>query len=115
VILVDDQVIVGFNRPLLEQALSRRRPGLGVSVADAAKVREEYRLTVDQGALVGSVKPGSLAERVCLRAGDVIIEIDGYPIRTAQDVTDVMARIQSAREIAIVWVRGNKTLRGSGS
>jgi S1-C subfamily serine protease len=113
VITVDDQVIVGFNRPLLEQALSRRRFQLGVSVADAARLKRKYRLSVGQGALVGAVKPDSLAATVGLKAGDVIVEIAGTPIRNAQDVTDATARLEGMREIGIAWVRGDQSMRGT--
>lgn len=112
VIVVNDQVIVGFNRLLLEEALSRMRPELGVTVADAAKLRRKYNLSVSEGALVGSVKPGSLAAQAGVQAGDVIVEIAGMPIRTAQDITDTLARLPSARQVEIVWVRGTQTMRG---
>jgi len=112
VITVDDQVIVGFNRPLLEQALSRKRPELGVSVANAAKLKRKYSLSVDTGALVGSVKPGSAAARAGLQAGDVIVEIAGTPIRNAQDVTDATLQLSATREIGIAWVRGSQTMSG---
>jgi S1-C subfamily serine protease len=112
VIAVDDQIIVGFNRPLLEQALSRKRFELGVSVADAAKLKQKYRLSVSEGALVGAVKPGSLAAEAGLQAGDVILEIAGTPIRTAQDVTDVTVRLKGMRETSISWVRGDKSMKG---
>lgn len=112
VIVVDDQVIVGFNRPLLEEALSRMRLELGVTVADAAKLRHKYSLAVSEGALVGSVKPGSLAAQAGVQAGDVIVEIAGIPIRTAQDVTDALVRLQPARQVEIAWVRGTQRMRG---
>lgn len=112
VIVVDDQVIVGFNRPLLEQALSRQRLELGVAVADASRLHRKYNLSVSEGALVGSVKPGSLAAQAGVQAGDVIVEIAGMPIRTAQDVTDAVARLQSARQVEIAWVRGSQRIRG---
>lgn len=112
VIVVGDRVIVGFNRPLLEEALGQMRLELGITVADAAKLRHKYTLSVGEGALVGSVKPGSLAAQAGLRAGDVIVEIAGSPIRTAQGVTDALARLQSARQIEVAWVRGTQTMRG---
>jgi len=112
VIMVDDQVIIGFNRPLLEQALSRQRLELGVTVADAARLQRKYGLSVSEGALVGSVKPGSLAAQAGVQAGDVIVEIAGIPIRSAQDVTDAVARLQAARQVEIAWVRGAQPMRG---
>ncbi|MDH7488608.1 MAG: PDZ domain-containing protein [Anaerolineae bacterium] len=85
---------------------------MGVSVADAAKVWRKYGLAVKEGALVGSVKPGSLAAQAGVQAGDVIVEIAGIPIRTAQDVTDAVARLQAARQVEIAWVRGTQPMRG---
>ena len=113
VIVVDGQVVVGFNRPVLEQALARRPVRLGVSVADAAKMRERYDLSVGEGAVIGAVRPGSLAARLGLRAGDVIVDIGGHPIGTAQDVTDTLARLRGAQEIPIAWVRGEKRLHAT--
>ncbi len=43
-------------------------------------------LTVQEGVLIGQVIPGSPAEQVGLREGDVIVEIDGQPIRDAEQV-----------------------------
>ena len=113
VIAVDDQIIVGFNRPLLEQALSRKRSELGVSVADAAKLKRKYGLSVDSGALVGLVKPGSAASRAGLKAGDVIVEIAGKPIRDAQDVTNATAQLHVKGEVSITWIRGSQTMSGT--
>lgn len=113
VILVDDQVVVGFNQPLLNQLLAQRRLKLGVSVADAATMREKYNLSVSQGALVGKVQPNSIGQRAGLQTGDVIVEIAGRPIRTAQDVTDTVARLGGTKEVSITWVRGGRTMKGS--
>lgn len=112
VIAVDDQIIVGFNRPLLEQALSRKRPELGVSVADAARLKRKYGLSVDSGALVGAVKPDSAAARAGLQAGDVIVEIAGKPIQDAPDVTEATTQLQGGRDFNIRWIRGSKTMSG---
>lgn len=111
-ITVDDQIIVGFNRPLLEQALNRRRPELGLSVADAAKLKQKYNLSVDSGALVGAVKPDSVAARAGLQAGDVIVEIAGTPVLNAQDVTDAASRLQGMRDVGIAWIRGAQAMSG---
>ncbi len=111
VIVVDGEVVVGFNLPLLEQLLSRRPLKLGVSVADAAKMRERYSLSVNEGAVIGAVRSGSLAAQSGLQTGDVIVQIGGHPIRTAQDVTDVLARGRGLGEVPIVWVRGEQKMQ----
>lgn len=47
-------------------------------------------LTVQEGVLIGEVVPGSPAEQVGLRKGDVIVEIDGQPIRDAEQVQQLV-------------------------
>ncbi|MFS8797418.1 trypsin-like peptidase domain-containing protein [Synechococcus sp. R70.1] len=47
-------------------------------------------LTVQEGVLIGEVVPGSPAEQVGLRKGDVIVEIDGRPIRDAEQVQQLV-------------------------
>ena len=66
VIAVDDQVVVGFNRPRLEQLLAQRasatpggRKSLGARVADAATIALRRLGIPTSGAYVGGVRPGS--------------------------------------------------------
>jgi S1-C subfamily serine protease len=47
-------------------------------------------LTVQEGVLIGQVIPGSPAEQAGLREGDVIVEIDGQPIRDAEQVQQLV-------------------------
>ncbi len=47
-------------------------------------------LTVQEGVLIGQVIPGSPAEQVGLREGDVIVEIDGQAIRDAEQVQQLV-------------------------
>jgi serine protease Do len=47
-------------------------------------------LTVQEGVLIEEVVPGSPAEQVGLREGDVIVEIDGRPIRDAEQVQQLV-------------------------
>jgi hypothetical protein len=62
VITVDDEVVVGFDRPRLEQILARRqkkRPVLGAEVASAIAIGRKRGLDLPAGAYVGGVTPGS--------------------------------------------------------
>ncbi len=78
VTLIEGKAIVGFDRPALEQALaSRKRPGFGAAVADAAG---------SGGAYVGRVRPGSPAEGARLQTGDVIVEFNKQPVKDAADL-----------------------------
>ncbi len=98
VIVIDDQVVVGFNRPRLEQLLARRpaagaapRRGLGALVGDAAAQARRLPGIPSDGAYVGGVKPGSPAERAGLHAGDVITAVDRTPVHSAADLERALA------------------------
>ena len=80
VLLIDGQVIVGFDRARIDAALASRgapRPRLGAAIADAAGVAPKYGLGLYEGAYVGRVHPGSAAARAGIQAGDVIIGLAG--------------------------------------
>lgn len=63
VIVVDGEVVVGFDRPQLERLLAAKggaqRPRFGLRVADASRVARKVGAVPVFGALVGGVAPGS--------------------------------------------------------
>jgi S1-C subfamily serine protease len=88
VTVIDGETVVGFDRSRLERIVQRmktpRRPAtLGAAVKD-----------VDGGALVGTVHPGTPAERGGLMPGDVIVAVDGTPVG---DAATLARLIQEAR------------------
>jgi len=102
VITIDDNVVVGFNRRRLEELLSKKsagKPRLGAAVADAGP-----RLQV-KGAYVGRVRPDSPAARAGLKAGDVIVELNGQPIRSATDLERVTGSLRTGEQVTLVYVR----------
>jgi membrane-associated protease RseP (regulator of RpoE activity) len=83
VTLIGSQTIVGFDRPALERALaSEARPGFGAAVAD---------VTGGSGAYVGRVRPGSPASNASLQTGDVIVEFNKKPVKSAADLERAVA------------------------
>lgn len=114
VTVIDGQVVVGFNRPHLEQLLASgggQRPHLGLKVADASKVAQKAGGIPVFGALVGAVTPGSLGERAGLRNGDIITELNLRPIRGADDLERAMGELSPGSRATIVYLRGQETLR----
>ena len=107
VITIDDSVVIGFNRSRLEGLLSKKpagRPRLGAAVADAAP-----RLQVE-GAYVGRVRPDSHAARAGLKAGDVIVELNGQPIRNAADIERLTGTLRTGQRVTLAYVRrGERT------
>src|ERR1700730_188770 len=85
VIADEQEAIVGFDLPRLQRmaARHRRAPSLGLRVTDAR----------DQpGAYVGSVRAGSPGEQAGIEPEDVIVELSGRPVSSADDLEQIAAR-----------------------
>jgi serine protease Do len=83
------------------------RPWLGVSVITVTStVQQYYNLAVDAGALIVSVSSGSPADEAGLRAGDVITEMDGEDIMTAEELSLDIGSHQIGDEVEIGYYRG---------
>jgi S1-C subfamily serine protease len=101
VIAVNGDVIIGFDRPRLEQLAQRfgrqaQRPRLGLLARDVTGV----------GVEVGGARPGSPAERAGFRAGDVLVAIDGTPIRSMADLERVVQQAPRGVPIEVQVRRG---------
>jgi glutaredoxin 3 len=111
VILVNDQPVVGFNRPLLDQLLSatgnNKHISFGLSIADASKVAAQTSLTPVSGALVGKVAPSSPGSRAGLQPGDIVTELNMRPIRNASDIENVVSELLAGNRITITFLRGS--------
>jgi S1-C subfamily serine protease len=70
-----------------------QHPWLGISGSNVTPaLARERRLPVTDGALVASVEPESPAQVGGLREGDVLVALGGQPIRTMDDLGELMER-----------------------
>ncbi len=115
VIVVDGEVVIGFDRIRLEQLLVKggdgQRPRLGLKVADASRVAQKVGAVPVFGALVGAVASSSLGQQAGLQKGDIITEINMRPIHNADDLEQSLTNLSTGGKAAIVFLRGEKTLR----
>jgi glutaredoxin len=113
VTVIDGQTVVGFDQPRLEwliaQAPSGAPPKFGAAVADLSKSGRSD-LPIIFGAYVGRVKPGSLAEKAGLAAGDIIIQLNNQGIFRAAHMESLMAKIKPGDELNIVFIRGGTVI-----
>ena len=100
--IIPDAQNIGFSiaidsiKPLIEDIkagkgeIKTEAAFLGVSSRNVDEVLpdvlDQFGVTVDEGAFIDEVVPGSGAESARLQAGDVIVEIDGEAVSTSDDV-----------------------------
>jgi predicted metalloprotease with PDZ domain len=92
--------------PILESMPSSSR--LGVSIEDLGEQLAEYFGVKDgEGVLIRSVKKGSPADGAGLRAGDVIVKVEGEKIADSGDLRDAL-REHRGRSFPITIVRDRR-------
>lgn len=109
VLVVGQEVFVGFDRALWDQVLpnvERPRIKLGVSIAT---IQQSDRWPA--GAYVGQVRDDSPSGRAGLQKGDIIVEMAKQPVRGASDVHGIVSELLPGEQVSLtVWRTGN-TLR----
>ena len=76
------------------------RPRLGVQVVDLSEQLARY-FKVEEGVLVSSVTAGSAAEKAGLRAGDIILKVDGERVGSSRELVRNVGRTDGAREVTL--------------
>jgi len=108
VIVIDGQVVVGFDRPRLEQLLAEAAsaPTLGAAVTPATAYAQRHGLTLPEGLYVGRVRAGSLAARLGLAEGDVITGLGGRPVRSDGELRGLLGALRGQRVGLTYWRKG---------
>jgi len=105
---------VQIAQPVVEELRSRgyvRRGWVGVQLQPLeTALAEAMGVTAREGALVAAVLPDSPAAAAGLKAGDVILAIDGKPTRTVREVLDTVAAIPPGKAITLRLERDQRTL-----
>ncbi|MEO0280085.1 MAG: Do family serine endopeptidase [candidate division WOR-3 bacterium] len=87
---------IGFAIPIniakktAEQLIEKgvvKRGYLGVRIQEvSSSIAERYKLKKPMGALVTNVEKGTPAEKAKINEGDIIIEVDGEPVKDVEDL-----------------------------
>jgi S1-C subfamily serine protease len=109
VTVIDGQTVVGFNGPRLEQLIAQAeaaaRPKFGAGIANVGKEGRKG-VPIVFGAYVGRIGTGSIAERVGLAIGDVIIQMNKQKISDTTDLEHFMTGIKQGDKLSVVFIRG---------
>jgi serine protease Do len=91
-------------------AWTPRRPRLGIRFLEIdGQLAEYFGLSADEGVLVSSVRDDSPAAKAGLRAGDVVLELDGKAIRDGRDLTRAIGAAE-AGPLMVKLLRDAKTV-----
>ena len=98
-------------RSVVTQLIERgevRRAYLGIEVNQVTpEFADAFGLSVDEGVAVVRVTPGSGADEAGLQGGDVIVELDGEPTPTPEDLYARLRDFQPGDRVTVVVVRGD--------
>lgn len=93
---------------------SGRTTFLGVSTQNLNEdLIKEQGLKVKEGAYISEVTSGSAAEKVGLKVGDVIVELDGTPVRGPEELTQAVRAKAPGDKIELIWARQGKRMKGT--
>jgi S1-C subfamily serine protease len=83
-----------------------RMPSLGINAEDLSGQLGTYFGAPDgTGILIREVRPGTAADKAGLKAGDVIIKVDGKPVRTLADLRVVLRDKTDQKTVALGIIR----------
>jgi len=118
VTIINQQAVIGFDRARLEQLLTQTQGGqrlsFGASIADASKITAKQGTGITLGAYIGRVRPGSVAERLRLASGDIIIELNMKNIANAGDLERALSGLSKGNRLSLIFLRGNKKMTTEG-
>ncbi len=84
---------------------------LGVNLYEMSKDLSEYfGVKENEGALILSVEKESPAQKAGLKAGDVIVKIDGKDISSPNDVIKIISKMEKGEKVDIDVIRHNKKM-----
>jgi len=93
---------------LLEKG-SYQRGYLGVALSDIpADMKDELQAT--QGILIRSVEQGTPAEKAGIEAGDVVVEVDGAPVRNESHFREMIADKGPNATVSLKILRDGKPM-----
>lgn len=99
-------------RKIVKQLKEKGRVVRGYLGVGSGRVTEEDKdhlgLKTRNGALVGSVERGTPAEKAGLKPADVIIEVNGKPVKDHHDLMFKIAEIEPGTKIEIKIIRDGK-------
>jgi hypothetical protein len=115
--------VIGFLGSLVERLREPPRPayhrvasaltsrGAGRGFRASLGTIPDFTYEGGDGVRLSGVKPGSPAERAGLREGDLLVGMDGTPIRSLRDFVGVLRRHEPGDQVEVVVLRDGTEVR----
>ena len=95
----------------LRQFGTVQRALLGIRMLDITQqVKDQLSLESMEGVYVGEVISGSAADKAGMKAGDVIVQVEGRPINASSQLQEQIGRKNPGDQITILVRRGQRSL-----
>ncbi len=79
---------------------------LGMGIVDVTdQVKESFNLPTAQGALVQTVTPGKPADAAGVKPGDVVVDVDGHPMRNNREIIDYISYLPVGSPVKLTVIR----------
>jgi serine protease Do len=96
----DDKSLFGNQKLKYVLELAKRGPRMGIQSQGLSEQLAAF-FEVDGGVLITSVIDDSPASRAGLRAGDIVLEMNGRTIRSEAEIASVMAGIEGGQTVDV--------------
>lgn len=110
-------VPINMARAVMEQILQYghvRRGRIGVALQDLTPdLAAALRVQRSEGAVIAEVEPGSPAEQAGMRQGDVVVNADGAPVRSAMQLRNRIGLTPVGRQLKLTLERSGRPLTTS--
>ncbi len=83
--------------------------GMSIQSIDSG-IANYYDLKSTKGVIITKVIPNTPADKAGLKAGDIIVEIEGYRINNEQTIFGVFQEFRAGQEISVKIIRDNSEL-----
>lgn len=95
----------------LRQYGTVQRALLGIRMLDITQqVKDQLSLESMEGVYVGEVISGSAADKAGMKAGDVIVQVDGRPINASSQLQEQIGRKNPGDQVTILVRRGQRSV-----
>lgn len=105
---------VSLARTVLEQIIKNgavTRGWVGVEIQEITpELAESFRLPDTKGALIAGIMRGSPADKAGIKPGDVLLSINGKPVKDAQSLLELIASLEPGQTGGFRLRRQNKEM-----